>query len=471
MSVTIPCRRLRRGGFDQRLAWLTRGVLRNPPHRVAEVDVSGHRFGFDNLKRRISARNLWLAAAAVLIVLWSWSAWEMHRPGHVVVTTAPVTLGTISRRVVATGTLEAVTTVQVGAQVSGTIQSLSADYNSVVRAGDVVAKLDPALLDAALREAQAALAEARASLSKAEADQTGSVTALEDAKTKLSRARELAAQQLIPQSDLDAAQIVADQAVADLGAAKSQVNEARAVVDQASAAVNQATVNLAHTVITSPIDGIVVARNVDVGQTVAAAIQAPVLFSIASDLKQMRVEVDVDESDIGGITEGELATFEVKSYPDETFVGGVSQIRLQPIAEQTASATTIGAPSSQSTDVPTVIAYAAIIDVSNPDERLRPGMTATVTLNGSHRDPVTRIPNNALSFRPPVDVLSLTRQGTGVIAQSTPSPYRGTVWKYNGATFSPTEVRLGLADGDWTELTGGAIHADDTLVTAARVTR
>src|SRR5262249_35702307 len=179
----------------------------------------------------------------------------------------------------------------------------------------------------------------------------------------------LGARGIIPQSDLDGARIVMDDAVAALQSGKSQVDQATAAVGQAQAAVDQAKVNLDHTIITSPIDGIVVSRSVDVGQTVAASVQAPVLFSIASDLRRMQLEVDIDEADIGGVRPGEEATFAVEAYPDQTFTGSVSQVRLQPVAETTTTATTVATSTSPATTsvVATAIAYATIVEIEHPD--------------------------------------------------------------------------------------------------------
>jgi HlyD family secretion protein len=308
----------------------------------------------------IAVRRRGLASALVfvaLVVSWTVREWQPTDAPIAAVTSHPP----LERRIVASGTLQAVTTVQVGAQISGTVQSLRADYNSIVRTGEVIATLDPALLEAALAEAQAALARALAAEAQAEADETGLEAAAGDAQTKLTRAESLASSQLIPQADLDSARTAVGEADIDLEGGESKIGEAKAAVLQARAAVGEATLDLDRTVIRSPIDGIVISRNVDVGQTVAASVQAPVLFTIAADLKRLQVAVDVDESDVGGVEPGTRATFEVESYPGETFEGTVSQVRLQPA-------------------VGGVVTYTAIVDVSNADERLRPGMTATVTM-------------------------------------------------------------------------------------------
>jgi HlyD family secretion protein len=266
-----------------------------------------------------------------------------------------------ARSIVATGTLQAVTTVQVGTEVSGMVQSLRVDYNSIVHAGEVIATLDPSLFEAAVGEAQAALMRAQAAEEQAEADETGLEVAAGDARTKLTRAEWLASSQLLPLADLESARTAAGEATVDLEGGESRIGEARAAVLQARAAVGEADINLEHTYIRSPIDGIVVARNVDVGQTVAAAVQAPVLFTIAADLKRLQLAVNVDESDVAGIQPGARATFEVESYQGVSFDGTVSMVRLQPTADAT-------------------VTYTMIVDVSNADERLRPGMTAIVSL-------------------------------------------------------------------------------------------
>jgi HlyD family secretion protein len=379
--------------------------------------------------------------------------------------------------VATTGTLQAVTTVELGVQVSGIVQSLSADFNSFVHAGQVVARLDPSSYDAQLREAQAAQAQAQAALARAEADALGFQTARDDAQVKLTRAEALAENQLITQSDLDAARIALDEARADLASGQAGVVEARAAIAQAKAAVDQAAVNLDHTIIRSPIDGIVIDRTVDVGQTLAASVESPVLFRIAASLTDMQVQVNVDESDVGGMMPGDAASFEVESYPNETFHGTLSQVRLQPIAQLTTPATTVPTSTSPgvTTQVATLVSYIAIVDVQNADERLRPGMTAEVLLPGSRREQAVRIPNSALSFRPPTEVLG------ALGATAAASPPSGTthaaggqlrqVWEYDGKQFTSIPVATGLADDGWTELVSGDVRAGDALVTSAALQR
>lgn len=276
--------------------------------------------------------------------------------------------GDIVETVGATGTLQAVTTVQVGSQVSGTIQSLGADFNSAVKKGQVIARLDPSSFEARLGQARANLISARANVERARA-------ATADAQQKYGRAKELFATSLVPQSDLETAKATYDGAVA-----QQKANEA--AVSQAEAGLNQAQVDLDHTVIATPIDGVVINRAVDVGQTVAASFQAPVLFIIANDLTRMQVNAAVDEADIGRVKAGEDVSFRVDAYPDRSFPGRVEQVRLQPQTIQN------------------VVSYNTIISVDNSEQKLMPGMTATVSIVVRKAENVLRLPASALRFRP-----------------------------------------------------------------------
>jgi HlyD family secretion protein len=306
-------------------------------------------------------------------------AYYMRRTtGEVQVNTLPVTRGEIIDAVGATGTLQAVTTVQVGTQVSGTIQDLYADFNSIVRRGQVVARLDPSLL-------QAQVEQSRANLIRSEADLERNRVALTDAQQKYDRARELAARNLVPQSELDAAKTTVD-------SAKAALQSSEASVSQARASLNQSQVNLEHAVITSPIDGIVIQRSVDVGQTVAASMQAPTLFVIAADLTKMQVNASVDEADVGRIRPGQHVTFRVDAYPAEDFIGTVSQVRLQPVVVQN------------------VTTYGTIIDVPNDELKLKPGMTANLKIEIAKRSEALRIPNASLRFRPTADTFAALNQ-------------------------------------------------------------
>ena len=299
-------------------------------------------------------------------------------PPAPVVATAIVGRGNIVDGVGATGTLQAVTTVQVGTQVSGTIQALYADFNSLVRTGQVIARLDPSLFETQIEQA-------RANLIRAEADLERLKVTLDDARNKLRRAQDLAARQLIPQSELETADVT-------VRSTEAQIRSSEAQVTQARASLNQNEVNLAHTVIKAPIDGLVISRSVDVGQTVAASMQAPVLFLLAADLTKMQVLANLDESDVGRIRPGQRVTFRVDAYPADDFVGSVTQVRLEPIVEQN------------------VVTYATVIDVPNPDLKLKPGMTANVNVEVASRTNAIRVPNAALRFRPTDDIFAALGQ-------------------------------------------------------------
>src|SRR5688500_744677 len=316
---------------------------------------------------RVRRPYVYVGLGVVLLAAAAFFFWR-GRAAEVRYVTAPVTRGDVLDVVGATGTLQAVTTVQVGSQVSGTIQSLYADFNSVVKKGQVLARLDPSLLQARLGQVQAALASAQANVERSRAT-------LLDAQQKLARARTLSAEGLLPQADLETAR-------ATHGEAAAQLKASQAAVTQAAANVRQAQVDMTHTVIATPIDGVVVARNVDVGQTVAASLQAPVLFVIANDLSRLQVSASIDEADVGRVRAGQEATFRVDAFPNEVFTGTVEQVRLQPITLQN------------------VVTYTTIVGVNNPGQRLMPGMTATVSVIVDRRDDVLRVPASALRFRP-----------------------------------------------------------------------
>jgi HlyD family secretion protein len=425
--------------------------------------------GSDRLIRVIVVKGRrWLQFAGLVgIAVGVILVWSLRATPEVQVTTAPITVGSVARRIVTTGTIQAVTAVEVGSQVSGTIQALGADYNSTVRAGQVLARIDPATYEADLREAQAALA-----LSQADADRAR--TTVMDAGTKLARAEVLAQRQLIPRADLDSAEAAKQSADAGLLASEAQV-------EQAKRATEQANTDLDHTVIRSPIDGIVMARNIEIGQTVAATLQSPRLFLVATDFKRVQLQVQLDEADVGGVQTGALVTFDVEAHPQEMFNGLVSEIRLGPFENAdtqlpTQSPTQSTSQSTTQSTAPAVTTYLAIVDVPNPDEKLRPGMTATVTLAGSHREDVTRIPNSALSFRPPPDVLHAIGE------DNVPSPNQETqpsaepgnvvhVWQYDGQFFTPITLHVGLSDDRMTEVLNGPLKVGDQLVTGATIKR
>src|SRR5690242_9773733 len=263
---------------------------------------------------------LFIVLAVVLVGGGGWIYKSRNADNGPAPVTAAVTRGDVIAKVDATGTLGAVTTVQVGSQVSGTIKALYADYNSQVKKGQVVAELDPSLF-------QTQVEQARATLSKSESDVDRAKVDLNDTTAKAKRAQELYDQKLISRNDLETALAAAAQAEAALKSAQAQVTQARAVL-------NQNQVNFGHTVIRAPIDGVVISRNVDVGQTVAASLAAPTIFVIAQDLTHMQVSASIDESDIGRVAPGQPVTFKVDAYPNQTFRGTVSQVRLEPKTDQ-----------------------------------------------------------------------------------------------------------------------------------------
>jgi HlyD family secretion protein len=346
-------------------------------------------------------------------------------------TTAVVSRGPVVDRVQATGTLQAVTTVQVGTQVSGTISALYADFNSRVRKGQVLARLEPSLF-------QTQVDQASATVQRLQADADRAAVEVEDAHVKLQRAEQLSAQQLIPASDLDAARTAARQAEAELKSAQAQIVQARA-------ALNQNRVNLGHTTITAPVDGVVVSRNVDVGQTVAAAMQAPTLFVLAEDLTHMQVNASIDESDIGRIGAGQPASFQVDAYPTETFHGSVRQVRLDPVVDQG------------------VVSYVTVIDVENPELKLKPGMTATVSVEVARTDAALRVPNAAFRYQPDGGESPTANEGQ---AMRTNRGSRGTaVWVLADEGLRRVPVQTAVDDGTTTAVVGGDLREGSRVVT------
>jgi HlyD family secretion protein len=278
-----------------------------------------------------------------------------------------ITRGDITATVTATGTMNAVVTVLVGTQVSGTIKALFVDYNSSVKRGQILAQIDPAIFTAQVEQARANLLQAKANVEKADA-------ALIDAKRIFERNKTLFAKDFIARSDLETSEANYQSAVAQVSAAKAQVAQARAALDYAET-------NLRYTRIISPVDGTVISRNVDVGQTVAASFQTPTLFNIAQDLKKMQIDTNVDEADIGKIKVDQPVTFTVDAYPNMTFQGKVAVVRNAPITVQN------------------VVTYDVVVQVDNSDLRLKPGMTANVTIVYAEKKGVLKVPNAALRFR------------------------------------------------------------------------
>jgi HlyD family secretion protein len=335
---------------------------------------------------------LGIAAAAA----WYWFGNGDAAGGKPAYRLAKIEQGTISNIVTASGTLKALITVDVGTQISGQIKQLMADFNTEVKAGQVIARIDPATFEAKVRETEADVATAkgnvllmRARLESMLADTRQAKSALELAKLDLARKKELLPSKAIAQSVYDQAVSAHEQAeakvqglIAKEAEQAAQIEVAKAQVLQKEATLAQRRIDLENTFIRSPVDGVVIARNVDVGQTVAASLQSPILFTIAQDLKRMQVEVNVDEADIGRIREGQTASFTVDSFAGRTFPGQVRQVRKAP------------------KEVASVITYTVVVSTQNPDLRLLPGMTANVTFQIARRENVAMVPNAALRFRP-----------------------------------------------------------------------
>lgn len=330
-----------------------------------------------------------------------------------------VSKGDVVEVVQSTGQVKPVTEVQVGAQVNGRVTAVYVDFNSVVKRGDVLAEIDPSLLSAQIESTSAGLASAQASVRRAEAN-------VEAAKIRYDRAKKLVQENVGNQADLDAAKGTYDVSVADLSAARAQVA-------QISAQLKQSKTNLEFTKIISPIDGVVINRAIDSGATVQASFQTPTLFVLAQDLSKMRVYADIDEADVGRVQDGMPAEINVDAFPSVTFKGKVVMVRLAPVTTQG------------------VVTYAAIIDVENPDLKLRPGMTATVTVTSGEAKEVMRVPNAALRFRPtpPMD-----EAGKPIPQDPLPklAPGEGRVWVLTDDTpgkekIEPRLVQIGISDG------------------------
>jgi HlyD family secretion protein len=395
---------------------------------------------------------------------------------------SPVEKGDILQVVDATGTINAVTTVQIGSQVSGVISELHADFNSHVAKGDIIAQISPALFEGAFAQAKADLENAEANVAVAAANTAKARATQSQTKADYGRNVGLTKQGAVSAQAFDLAKASAEGADAQVAAAEAQELQARAQVAQKRAAVQIAQTNLDYTTIRAPIEGTVVARTVDVGQTVAASLQAPTLFTIAQDLTKMQVYAKTDESDVGGMKPGQKVTFKVDAYPRETFTGTVSQVRMN------------------STVVQNVVTYDTIIEFDNPELKLFPGMTAYVTIPVATVQNVVKVPNAALRFKPDLpanEMHALYRKAgipeeidgagdakqpaTGRTTENSPPPSRPAkpatgprnetriVWKLmSGKTLEPVSIKTGITDHTNTELTqvvNGTLGTGDALVT------
>jgi HlyD family secretion protein len=433
----------------------------------------------------------WLIVGLVVVAIAIFAAFEFKgndKPQYYV---SKVDRGDVREEVDATGTINAVTTVQVGSQVSGTIAKLYADFNSRVKKAQVIAQIDPALFQGALLQAKADYANAKANLIAAQASLEKAKAAAIQTDADYKRNLGLAQQGVVSQQQLDLAKANADTNNAAVGAAQAQVTQAVAQEQQKQAAVTVAQTNLDYTTIHAPIDGTVIARNVDVGQTVAASLQAPTLFTIAQDLTKMQVYASTDESDVGMIRTGQMVTFKVDAFPKDTFSGRVSQVRLN------------------ATTVQNVVTYNTIIDFDNPELKLFPGMTAYITIPVANADNVLRVANGALRYKPDLTAeqvralyqkYGLSRQaaptqassggaqvkrfgnrGEGTAGGGPGAPSAGqqhaaradvaVVWKLRpDKTLEPVRIRTGITDHTVTEVAqvlNGEINEQDELVTGA----
>jgi HlyD family secretion protein len=425
----------------------------------------------------MNTKSKWLVLAGLLAVIGLVAAFGLNRGGAVQHFTAKVERGEIDDVVEATGTINAVITVQVGSQVSGTIAKLNVDFNSRVHKGEVVALIDPALFQGALLQATADLQNAKANLAAARANLEKARAGAVQTKADYSRTVALSKEGVMSEQQLDLAKANFDSANAAVNGAVANITQAEAQVTQKAAAVSVAQTNLNYTVIRSPIDGTVVARNVDVGQTVAASLQAPTIFTIAQDLTKMWVYAKTDESDVGNIKVGKPVTFKVDAFPKDTFRGVVNQVRMN------------------ATMVQSVVTYDTIIEFANPDLKLFPGMTAYVTIPVDTVQNVVKVPNTALRYKPSMpaeQILEIYKQygieggernaadAAGAVSAAQAAPGNpgaaralkadsAIVWKLHlDNTLEPVKISIGITDHAYTEmravLKGELKPGDDVVI-------
>ena len=413
----------------------------------------------DELKKALAAeeggrrwlRRLAIAGGIALTVAGGFAFRITHRPPPPAkFVTAPVSTGDVVEKVQATGTVQPVLQINVGAQVNGRVTRVLVDFNSVVHKGDVLAEIDPTIYGTQVSANQANLLAQRAQLEQAKAQVATVKSQVATAKIALERVQKLYTANLATKADLDAATGAYDVTVGQLDAAKANVNSAAASIGAQQAQLNQAMTNVGYTKIYSPVDGVVVTRGIDPGATVVASFQAPVLFVIAQDLHRMRVLADVDEADVGRLKEKMEVDAVVDAFPGESFHGIVQQIRFSP------------------NNVQGVVTYSAVVEVENPDEKLRPGMTATITVKTKEAKNAMRIPNAALRYRP--------TPPTGPDGKPVPQPPEQPLAKGQGKVYVLTSdkpgdekeeqklVQVGVTDGINTEVTGG-LEAGAKVVT------
>jgi HlyD family secretion protein len=376
------------------------------------------------MKKIIIALSVIIVIAAVVFLVLQ------KKDGGQKFITEKITRGDIKSTVLATGTVNAVTTVQVGTQVSGTIKQLFADFNSPVKKGQLLAQIDPAIFEAQVGQAQANLQAAKANLEKSQ-------VAVSDTKNTLNRNKALYVKNFIAKSDLDTAET-------NYLSAEAQVKSSQAQIEQAQAALDSAAINLKYTRILSPVNGTVISRNVDIGQTVAASFQTPTLFTIAQDLTKMQIDSSVDEADIGQVAVGQNVTFTVDAYREITFTGKVSEVRNAPITVQN------------------VVTYDAVITVDNTNLRLKPGMTANVTIEIEVKKSVLRVPNAALRFKPPM----LTAKSVGNYSdqQGSKLPKGTSVWLLENKEPKSVKITTGINDGNYREIISGDLREGQQII-------
>jgi len=427
--------------------------------------------------RRWNRKTIGVALLLACVVIVGGIAWlrSGSRPQYQAV---PVTRGEIVASISATGTMNAVTTVQVGSQISGMIKELHADFNSRVEKGQLIARIDPEIFEAKLQQAsaelesaqttilnqQANVARAEADLLSAKANRARADAGVRDARIKHVSRDALFKEGGISREERDSAQATFDSAVAQLDAAaaavraaeaqlqvaRAQLQSAEAAVRQKQATVRAAEVDLDHTYIRAPVNGVVIARNVDVGQTVAASLQAPTLFLIAEDLTKMQVDTSVDEADISRVKVDLPSTFTVDAYPGETFAGKILQIRQAPM------------------NVQNVVTYNVVIEVDNTDLRLMPGMTANVKIVVAEKHDVLRVPNAALRFRPRLaqssDGAAKAATGGDALGAEPDRGNRKTVWVLERQKLRPLVIGLGITDGAVSEVLEGDLRVGQAVI-------
>ncbi|HWX56286.1 MAG TPA: efflux RND transporter periplasmic adaptor subunit [Verrucomicrobiae bacterium] len=416
------------------------------------------------------SNKIWITLGIAVVIVSVTAAFMLNTHDSAQYFTEKVDKGDIRDVVEATGTINAVITVQVGSQVSGTISELHADFNSHVTKGEIIARIEPALFQGALLQAKADLENARANAAAAKANLEKARATEVQAHADYERTKPLVADGVLSAQQLDISKANADAAKAATAAAQAAVLQADAQVSQKDAAVAVSETNLRYTIIRAPIDGTVVSRSVDIGQTVAASLQAPTLFTIAQDLTKMQVYAKTDESDVGQIKTGQPVGFKVDAFPGDVFRGNVSQIRMN------------------ATTVQNVVTYDTIVDFSNPDLKLFPGMTAYVTIPVATAHDVVKVPNAALRYKPdlkPEEIRQFYAQyGIGAAqGESGPRAEGGqrkdqhaanditVVWKMlPDKKLQPVQIRTGITDHTTTEVAQvlkGDLSPGDQLLTGS----